>query len=131
MEKTCRECNQKSDRIFMNICEDCTIKKNKAIIQSHSRLFITPTYRVVKYRGDNCNPCKVLAPIFEEAKGRNTREDIEFHEVNIAEDEAGVERLKIRSIPTIIIFKGDEELARKNGVQMPNELKEWIYNVCK
>lgn len=87
------------------------------------------TYKIVKYRGDNCNPCKVLAPIFEEAKGRNTREDIEFHEVNIAEDEAGVERLKIRSIPTIIIFKGDEELARRTGVQMPLELKEWIYNV--
>jgi hypothetical protein len=47
----------------------------------------------------------VLAPIFEEAKCRNTRDDIEFHEVNIAEDEAGVERLKIRSIPVIIIFK--------------------------
>jgi len=88
-------------------------------------------YKIVKYRGDNCNPCKVLAPIFEEAKGRNTREDIEFHEVNIAEDEAGVERLKIRSIPVIIIFRGDEELARKTWVQMPVELKEWIYNVCK
>ena len=88
-------------------------------------------YKIVKYRGDNCPWCKVLAPIFEEAKGRNTREDIEFHEVNIAEDEAGVERLKIRSIPVIIIFRGDEEVARKTGVQMPVELKEWIYNVCK
>jgi thioredoxin-like negative regulator of GroEL len=55
-----------------------------------------------------------MAPIFEEAKGRNTREDITFHEVNIAEDEAGVERLKIRSIPTIIVFRGDEELGRKS-----------------
>lgn len=88
-------------------------------------------YKIVKYRGDNCNPCKVLAPIFEDFKKNNTREDIEFHEVNIAEDEAGVERLKIRSIPVIIIFRGDEEQARKTWVQMPVELKEWIYNVCK
>jgi len=88
-------------------------------------------YKIVKYRGDNCNPCKVLAPIFEDFKKNNTRDDIEFHEVNIATDEAGVERLKIRSIPVIIIFRGDEELARKTGVQMPVELKEWIYNVCK
>ena len=85
----------------------------------------------MKYRGDNCPWCKVLAPIFEDFKKNNSREDIEFHEVNIAEDEAGVERLKIRSIPVIIIFRGDEELARKTWVQMPNELKEWIYNVCK
>jgi len=88
-------------------------------------------YKIVKYRGDNCPWCKVLAPIFEEAKCRNTRDDIEFHEVNIAEDEAGVERLKIRSIPVIIIFKWDEEVARKTWVQMPVELKEWIYSVCK
>ncbi len=87
--------------------------------------------KIVKYRCDNCNPCKVLAPIFEEAKNKNTREDIEFHEVNIVSDDADVEWLKIRSIPTIIIFKGDEELARRTGVQMPLELKEWIYNVCK
>ncbi len=86
-------------------------------------------YKVVKYRGDNCNPCKVLAPIFEDFKKNNTRDDIEFHEVNIATDEAGVERLKIRSIPVIIIFKWDEELARKTGVQMPVELKEWIYSI--
>jgi len=88
-------------------------------------------YKIVKYRWDNCNPCKVLAPIFEEAKGRNTSDDIEFHEVNIVSDDADVEWLKIRSIPVIIIFRGDEELARKTWVQMPVELKEWIYNVCK
>jgi thiol-disulfide isomerase/thioredoxin len=83
-------------------------------------------YKIVKYRGDNCNPCKVLAPIFEDFKQNNTREDIEFHEVNIAEDEASVERLKIRSIPTIIIFKGDEELDRTSGILMPRQLGERI-----
>ncbi len=83
----------------------------------------------MKYRGDNCNPCKVLAPIFEDFKKNNTRDDIEFHEVNIAEDVAGVEWLRIRSIPTIIIFRGEEELGRKSWVQMPIEFKEWIYNL--
>jgi len=106
------------------ICKRC----NKETDGVHT---CTPTYRVVKYRGDNCNPCKVLAPIFEEAKGRNTREDIEFHEVNIAEDEEQIKVLKIRSIPTVIIFKWDEELSRKTWIIMPLELKEWIYNVCK
>jgi hypothetical protein len=42
---------------------------------------------------------------------------------------AGVERLKIRSIPTIIVFKWDEELWRKTGVVAPIELKEWIYSI--
>jgi thiol-disulfide isomerase/thioredoxin len=80
------------------ICKRC----NKETDGVHT---CTPTYRVVKYRGDNCNPCKVLAPIFEDFKKNNTREDIEFYEVNIAEDEEQIKVLKIRSIPTIIIFK--------------------------
>lgn len=83
-------------------------------------------YKIVKYRGDNCNPCKVLAPIFEDFKKNNTRDDIEFHEVNIAEDEAGVEWLNIRSIPTIIIFRGDEVLDRTSGILMPRQLGERI-----
>ena len=46
----------------------------------------------------------------------NTKENLSFQDVNIEDDMAGVERLRIRSIPTIIVFKGDEELWRKTGV---------------
>ena len=35
---------------------------------------------------------------------------LKFYDVNIEDDMTGVERLKIRSIPTVIVFKGDEEL---------------------
>ena len=43
--------------------------------------------------------------VFDELKNNNQRENISFHDVNIEDDMAGVERLKIRSIPTIIVFK--------------------------
>ena len=48
--------------------------------------------------------------VFDELMSDNTQENLSFHDVNIEDDMAGVERLRIRSIPTIIVFKGDEEL---------------------
>lgn len=67
--------------------------------------------------------------VFDELIKNNTEGNISFHDVNIEDDMAGVEQLKIRSIPTIIVFKGDEELWRKTAVVAPIELKEWIYSL--
>lgn len=103
-------------------CKRC----NKEIEGTHT---CTPTYRVVKYRGNNCPWCGVMKHVFDELKNNNQRENISFHDVNIEDDMAGVERLKIRSIPTIIVFKGDEELWRKTWVSTKEELKEWIYSL--
>ena len=84
------------------------------------------TYKIVKYRGNNCPWCGVMKHVLDDFIKNNKQENISFHDVNIEDDMAGVERLKIRSIPTIIVFKGDEELWRKSGVIAPTELKEWV-----
>jgi len=103
-------------------CKRC----NKEIEGTHT---CTPTYGVIKYRGDNCPWCGVIKHVFDELKNNNNQENLSFHDVNIEDDMAGVERLKIRSIPTIIVFKWDEELWRKIGVLDPVEFKEWIYSL--
>lgn len=87
--------------------------------------------RIIKYRGDNCPWCGVMKHVFDELKNNNHQENLSFHDVNIEDDMAGVERLKIRSIPTIIVFKWDEELWRKTWVSTKEELKEWIYSLTK
>ena len=87
------------------------------------------TYKIVKYRGNNCPWCGVMKHVFGEIMRDNTQENLSFHDVNIEDDMAGVERLKIRSIPTIIVFKWDEELWRKTGVVDKNELKIRINNL--
>ena len=86
-------------------------------------------YKIVKYRGNNCPWCGVMKHVFDELIKNNRQENLSFHDVNIEDDMAGVERLRIRSIPTIIVFKGDEELWRKSGVIAPTELKEWVYSL--
>ena len=87
------------------------------------------TYKIVKFRGNNCPWCGVMKHVFDELKNNNHQENLSFYDVNIEDDMAGVERLKIRSIPTIIVFKWDEELWRKTGIMAPVEFKEWIYSL--
>ena len=85
------------------------------------------TYKIVKYRGNNCPWCTTMhKPFIDLAEELN---HLKFYDVNIEDDMAGVEKLKIRSIPTIIVFKWDEELWRKTGVVALIELKEWIYSL--
>lgn len=87
-------------------------------------------YTIIKFRWDNCPWCKIMQPVREEAKENNIIEDLSFHNFKITDDNLHmIEKENIRSIPCIIIAKDWEELARKTWVQMPNELKEWIYSI--
>lgn len=72
-----------------------------------------------------------MKPIFDDLKANNKREDVDFQELKTEDDPDLIEKLRIRTIPTIIIFKDSliNELWRKSGVQMPIELKEWIYSL--
>ena len=72
-----------------------------------------------------------MKPIFDDLKANNKREDVDFQELKTEDDPELIEKLRIRTIPTIIIFKDSliNELWRKSGVQMPIELKEWIYSI--
>lgn len=72
-----------------------------------------------------------MKPIFDDLKANNKREDVSFMELKTEDDPELIEKLRIRTIPTIIIFKDSliNELWRKSGVQMPIELKDWIYSL--
>lgn len=72
-----------------------------------------------------------MKPIFDDLKANNKREDVDFQELKTEDDPELIEKLRIRTIPTIIIFKDSliNELWRKTGVVTPIELKEWIYSL--
>lgn len=72
-----------------------------------------------------------MKPIFDDLKANNKREDVSFMELKTEDDPDLIEKLRIRTIPTIIVFKDSliNELWRKAGVQMPKELQEWIYSI--
>ena len=72
-----------------------------------------------------CGPCKMIAPHFEEA-ARRLEPAVRSGKVN-TEDEPGLGgRFGIRSIPTMILFRGGREIARQSGALGANAIERWV-----
>ena len=69
-----------------------------------------------------CGPCKVMGPILEELEGE--LEGVMIGKVNVdeTENEPLARQFNILSIPTFIIFKGGQEVAKFAGAMSKDEL---------
>jgi thioredoxin 1 len=72
-----------------------------------------------------CGPCRMVAPIVEAIAGRFEGQ-IEVGKVNVDDAPALATKYGIRSIPTLIIFKGGEAAERTVGVQTEDALAGMI-----
>lgn len=79
---------------------------------------------VIDFWADWCQPCKKLAPIFEEVS--EELGDVNFGKVDMEEQQQLGTSMGVRALPTMVIMKGDEEVARTSGVKKKDELKNWI-----
>lgn len=61
---------------------------------------------VVDFYADWCNPCKMLAPILDELSTEVT--DAKIVKVNVDDNQELAQKFKVRSIPTLIVFKDGE-----------------------
>jgi len=72
-----------------------------------------------------CSPCRAMAPMLEDLAGeyagvlRVLKLDVELY------PEVGV-RFAVRSIPTLILFKGGAEVARASGSRSGEQLRGWL-----
>lgn len=72
-----------------------------------------------------CGPCNMLSPILEELKQR-VGENASIIKINVDENPQTAADYKVKSIPTIIIFKQGEIRWRQSGVFPVNELERLI-----
>jgi len=70
---------------------------------------------VKKFYADWCGPCKMLGPIMEKVKSKNS--DITFSNINIDEDFEIAQKYFVRSVPTVIIEHDGKEVGRFAGLQ--------------
>ena len=80
---------------------------------------------VVDFWAPWCGPCVNFAPIFEDvAEERNGQ--VRFVKVNTEAEQALSARFRIRSIPTIMIFKQGQMVEMLNGALPKTHFDQWL-----
>lgn len=75
-----------------------------------------------------CGPCKMFAPIFDEAAGEHP--DVVFGKVDTEAQPELAEAAQVRSIPTLMIFKDRHLVFSQAGALPKHVLEDLISQAC-
>jgi thioredoxin 1 len=100
-----------------------TVKADKNTFQAEVLDAAEPV--VVDFWAEWCGPCKMIAPSLEEISTEMAGK-VKVAKVNIDENPEIAAQYGIRSIPTLMIFKGGEVADMKVGAAPKTALSAWI-----
>jgi thioredoxin 1 len=80
---------------------------------------------VVDFWAEWCGPCKAIGPALDEIAGKLAGK-IKVVKVNVDENPDTASKCGVMSVPTLMIFKGGELIARQIGAQPRHKLEQWI-----
>ena len=85
----------------------------------------SPIPVVVDFFATWCGPCRMLSPVLESV-AEDYEDKLKFVKLDV--DEAGdiAKDYSVMSIPTLIIIKNGEEVAKQVGAMGAEALEEWL-----
>lgn len=72
-----------------------------------------------------CGPCQMMAPAFA-AAARTLEPALRLAKVDTDAEPTLGARFGIRSIPTLILFRGGREAARQSGAMSASQITAWV-----
>ncbi len=80
---------------------------------------------LVDYWAEWCGPCKMIAPILEEA-ATQYGDKLTVAKLNVDDNNATASKYGIRGIPTLMLFKDGEVVATKVGALSKSQLTAFL-----
>jgi thioredoxin 2 len=80
---------------------------------------------LVDFWAEWCGPCRAMSPVLDRLASER-RTQLQVGKVNTDENQQLAGRLGIRSIPTLILFRGGKEVARRSGSSDWGSLNRWV-----
>lgn len=80
---------------------------------------------LVDFYADWCGPCKMMAPILQELKGR-MGDDLMIVKIDTERNPDIAIHYQVRGIPTLILFKNGQILWQQSGVMYAEQLEAII-----
>ncbi|MFH0812875.1 MAG: thioredoxin [Pseudomonadota bacterium] len=83
---------------------------------------------LIDFWAEWCGPCKMLGPVIEEV-AQEFEGKVIVGKLNVDDNQKTAAHFGIRSIPTLLLFKGGELVNQMVGVQPKNKLIDILNNV--
>lgn len=80
---------------------------------------------LVDFHATWCGPCKALAPIIKEVK-QGFGDQLTVVKIDVDKNQGLANKLGIRGVPTMILYKNGETLWRQSGVVPVDQLRSII-----
>lgn len=85
---------------------------------------------LVDFWAEWCGPCKMIGPVLEELAA-SMQGKVIIAKVNVDDNPVAASKFGIRSIPTLMMFKGGQNIATKVGGAPKAQLEQWITSLVE